>query len=74
MKLNDVLRLGNKFARPHQLPYEWYGYHDAGDGPFANLGCIYIAHYDKDFEPQMSTSIDLYPEDILAEDWVIIND
>lgn len=74
MKLSEVLKYGNKFARPKDLPYEWYGYYQAGTGPHADLHCDYIMFHQINAShlDEMSTSLDLYPEDILAEDWEII--
>lgn len=74
MTLREVLKSGRKFKRPHMEDWS-YQYFQPETGPYKDLvSCDYMVEYmfegdPKSFEKNFSTSLDLYPEDVLAEDW-----
>lgn len=68
MTIQDALKLNKYVKRPH-----WdssFCHFQGGTGPFKELvGCNYIVVIE-DGIANFSTSIDLYPEDILATDYI----
>ena len=60
MTIQEALKSGKPFKRPHQ--FEWTVYvSDKHNGWF----------YDEKDPDMGSTSLDLYYEDLLADDWVV---
>jgi hypothetical protein len=68
MKIQEAMASLKPFKRPHSDEVsQWFL---GGTGPFQNLvECDYFTHGEV-----FSTSIDLYASDILADDWVILED
>lgn len=69
MTLKEVLLTHKPFTRPH-----WEDksicYYAPGTGPFKTLvTCDYFVVYESGCEPFFSTSLDLYGDEILAEDY-----
>lgn len=75
MKLIEAMLSLKPFKRPHSLDITQYFL--SKTGPFANLvDCDYFVIYfdgNKD-EPEITTALDLYPEDIMADDYELITD
>jgi hypothetical protein len=71
MTIQEALHLNKYVKRPH-----WdssFCHFQEGTGPFKDLvGCNYIVFIEDDL-CQFSTSIDLYPEDIIATDYMDAN-
>lgn len=71
MTIQDALNLNKYVKRPH-----WdssFCHFQGGTGPFKDLvGCNYIVFIEDDVA-DFATSIDLYPEDILATDYIESN-
>lgn len=72
MKLAEAMLSLKPFKRPHSLNHVQYFM--PGTGPHKSLvSCDYfVFHYDGSSEGEFSTSIDLYPEDITADDYVLL--
>ena len=75
MNIQEALKSGKKFKRPHMTNWS-YQYFYPETGPYKDLvSCDYMVEYLFEDDPQsvervFSTSLDLYPEDILADDWI----
>lgn len=75
MKLIEAMLSLKTFKRPHSLQAAQYFL--AKTGPYKDLvSCDYFVIYSnvdtKNIEVNFSTSLDLYPEDILADDYLLI--
>ena len=65
MTLQEVLKTKKRFKK--QVEDDWIEYYENREGPYGSLvDCGYFV-----LEGDFSTSLDLYREDILAEDWEI---
>lgn len=64
--------LNQKITRP-SWSGDYFVYYAPKTGPFQDLvDCDYFVFYEDGLEPNFSTSIDLYPEDLMAQDYQII--
>lgn len=71
MLLNEAIETLKKFKRPHWPTNNYYQYFLSKTGPHANLvGCSYFIVTEGGFS-EFSTSLGLYAEEILANDWII---
>ena len=69
MTLKEALLSHKKFKRP-QWDY-WSCYYAPGTGPYKNLVvCSYFVIYQEP-EDMFSTSMDMYGEEVLAEDYIL---
>lgn len=72
MTLIEALKTNQKVHRPHWGHDHYFQYFLPKTGPHADLvDCDYFVHTESGYE-EFSTSIDLYPQDIMAEDYVIV--
>lgn len=65
MTIEEVIKSYKPFRRPHSD--EVSQYFEGGTGPYGYFGCDYFIH-----SGVFSTSIDLYAEDIFADDWIVV--
>lgn len=74
MNLQDALLTYKKVSRDvEKNSKDWVCYYKKGTGPYFNLvDCDYFVICEDGVE-NFSTSLDLYPADILAEDWQILS-
>lgn len=72
MTLQEALGTNKKVARKGSDL--WVQYFNPGTGPHKTLvGCSYFVTWDADLKELIfTTSIDLYPEEIFADDWEIV--
>lgn len=73
MTIQEAIKSGKKFTRKNQEG-GWGCYYNQSTGPFDDLvDCDYFV-FCEDNIIVFSTSIDLYAEDILADDWEFVNE
>lgn len=74
MNLLEALKTNKKIRRSSKVHGYWQ-LHPAGTGPFSDMvNCSYFTYMEEDDNDEYyTTSIDLYPEDLLAEDWEVID-
>jgi hypothetical protein len=73
MKLQEAITSLKPFKRKDSS--EWSQWYLGGTGPHKDLvDCDYFVHDFQVHGGSFSTSIDLYASDILADDWVILED
>lgn len=71
MTIQEAIKSGKKFKRPKHD--EASQYFESGTGPYSNdVGCDYFV-FGEGSLAMFSTSIDLYAEDILADDWELVD-
>lgn len=71
MTLQEAMLTFEKFKRPHWLNNEYYQYFAPETGPHDKLvNCDYFITTSNGFS-EFTTSLGLYPDDILATDWII---
>lgn len=74
MNLKEALLTFKKVSRPHWGDKEYFQYFQTKTGPHKHLvDCDYFILTESG-EEFFSTSIDLYPEDLLADDYEVVND
>ena len=72
MKLEEALKTGKKIRRKCEPHYDTIRWCKSETGPHKDLvGCSYFMISDC-FGEQFSTSLDLYPNDIFADDWEVV--
>jgi hypothetical protein len=73
MKLEEALKTNKPIKRPNHIN-AIVQYFDAGTGPYCDLvGCSYfVVCDDGDNDWYFVTSLDLYPEDIFADNWEVV--
>jgi len=70
MTLIEAIQSGKSFRRPHQFQEDESQWFEAGTGPYKDLvACDYFTH-----GGEFSTSIDLYYDDIIADDYIVRRD
>lgn len=74
MNLKEAILTYKKVRRPHWDENDSFQYFKAKTGPYKELvDCDYLVLQESGVE-SFSTSIDLYPEDILSEDYEVLED
>jgi hypothetical protein len=72
MNIQEALLTHKKVKRPSWDNY--FIYYQAKTGPFKKLvDCDYFVYYEEGSEPMFSTSIDLYADDLLANDFEVFD-
>lgn len=73
MTIQEAIKTGKAFYLATAPFYKYYQYFKSGSGPYKILvDCDYFVVNEDGGDPYMTTSIDLYPEEVLSEEWAVL--
>lgn len=75
MTLQEALLTRKKFRHPDMFPGDYICYRQLRTGNGEKVYLVDVIEYVEDgLDPEISTSLDLYPENILRTDWEVLDE